>query len=113
MMPTGQTARSRHEAGAVALLTTEGAVRLVLSGPIDQLCAADVDAAVGEAVASGLPVEVDTRHVTFMDTAGVAALQSLTAAFPLRATFVTPTDLVRFLLQVTHLDESVEIAPET
>ena len=112
MMTTGQSARPRYEGGAVALLTTDGAVRLVLSGPIDQLCATDVDAAVSEAVAARLPVEVDTRHVTFMDSTGMAALQALSTACPLRATFINPTDLVRFLLQVTHLDAEVEIARE-
>jgi len=110
MTTTAQrTARSWHEQGNVAVLMTEGSVRLVLSGPIDQRCAPELDEAVREAVAVGLPVEIDTRNVTFMDSSGVAALAALTRECPLRATFIRPTELVRFLLQVTHLDDSVDI----
>ncbi|WP_052436625.1 STAS domain-containing protein [Georgenia sp. SUBG003] len=109
MTTTTDPAARWREQGTVAVLTTGGSVRLVLSGPIDQLCAADLDEAVREAVVAGLPVEVDTRNVTFMDSSAVAALQALTRASPLRATFIRPTDLVRFLLQVTHLGDSVEI----
>jgi len=109
MTTTERAARSWHEHGTVAVLTTEGSVRLVLSGPIDQLCSGDLNEAVKEAIAAGLPVEIDTRNVTFMDSSVVVALHTLSQACPLRATFIKPTDLVRFLLQVTHLGDSVKI----
>jgi anti-sigma B factor antagonist len=100
------------ENGTAAVLTCDGAIRIVLSGPIDQMCAADLDEAVNEAILAGLPVEIDTRNMTFMDSSGVAALQTLTRASPLRATFINPTELMRFLLQVTRLNEEVQITQE-
>jgi anti-sigma B factor antagonist len=107
---TEPTARSWREQGcAVVLTTAEGSVRLVLSGPIDQLCAPDLDEAVQETIAAGRPVEIDTRNVTFMDSSGVAALAALTRACPQRVAFIRPTELVRFLLQVTRLSDLVEI----
>lgn len=107
MKTTRRGARLHAEHGAVAVLTDNGCVRLVLSGAIDPLCADELNDAVPGTI-TGLPVEIDTRDVTFMDSTGVSALEALTRASPLRATFVEPTDLVRFLLQMTHLGTSVE-----
>lgn len=101
---------SRNDQGTFAVLTNHGRVRLVLAGSIDQLCAVELEEAVAEAVRTRLPVEVDTRHVTFMDSAGIGALQSLVSSSPHRVTFIEPAEVVRFLLQVTHLDSVVEIA---
>jgi anti-sigma B factor antagonist len=107
---TGREHRSQSDQGTFAVLTNHGCVRLVLCGSIDQRCVVDLQEAVLETVRTGLPVEVDTRHVTFMDSAGVGALASLVGLTVHRVTFIEPAEVVRFLLQVTHLGAAVEIA---
>ncbi|MCK6210870.1 STAS domain-containing protein [Georgenia sp. EYE_87] len=106
---TGRDSRTQNDTATFAVLTDQGRVRLVLAGSIDQLCVAELEEAVSETVRTGLPVEIDTRHVTFMDSAGIGALSSLTVASPHRVTFIEPAEVVRFLLHVTHLDATVEV----
>jgi anti-anti-sigma factor len=108
-MLTGRDTRTHTDLATFAVLTDQGRVRLVLAGSIDQLCMAELEEAVSETVRTGLPVEIDTRHVTFMDSAGIGALTSLTLASSHAVTFIEPAEVVRFLLHVTHLDAMVEI----
>ena len=106
---TGRDTRTHTDLATFAVLTDQGRVRLVLAGSIDQLCMAELEEAVAETVRTGLPVEIDTRHVTFMDSAGIGALRSLAMTSPHGVTFIEPAEVVRFLLHVTHLDATVEI----
>ena len=56
------------QARSVSVLTSPWRVRMVLSGPVDASMSDELTAAVREAERPGLPVEVDTRTVTFMDS---------------------------------------------
>ncbi len=86
--------------------------RVVLSGEID----ADIGPELGEAVAhaekSGLPVEIDAHHVTFMDSSGVAFLARLASRSPEKVRVLRAPPTVRFLLEVTRIGELLEIVDE-
>ncbi|AEG43110.1 STAS domain-containing protein [Isoptericola variabilis] len=86
--------------------------RVVLSGEID----ADIGAELGEAVAhaekSGLPVEIDAHHVTFMDSSGVAFLARLASRSPEKVRVLRAPPTVRFLLEVTRIGDLLEIVDD-
>lgn len=84
-------------------------VRLVLAGELDLLRKAELLDAVREAALSDLPVEVDARRVTFMDSSVIATLSRLIRATDHRPTFISPPQMVRFLLEVTQIGELVDI----
>jgi anti-anti-sigma factor len=107
--------------GAAVPLTDPGSVhvivgavrtRIVLAGEIDADLAADLHQAAADAESAGLPIEVDTQHVTFMDSSGVAFLARLStrSAEPVRLIRVPPT--VRFLLDVTRIGELLDVVDE-
>ncbi|TRW46537.1 STAS domain-containing protein [Georgenia yuyongxinii] len=83
--------------------------RLVLSGEIDVALASELTEAVSDAERAGLPVEIDARHVTFMDSSGVSMLARLAHRTPGRLTMIEPPDVVRFLLEVTRIGEVVDV----
>lgn len=96
--------------GSVALLTARSRARLVLAGDIDSTVSTDMAEALGEAERLRVPVEVDTRSVTFMDSAAIAQLARLVHHLAdRRVTFIEPADVVRFLLEVTSLGAAVDI----
>ncbi|TDE99103.1 anti-sigma factor antagonist [Occultella glacieicola] len=97
-----------HGGSVHALLESE-CTRLILSGEIDLSLNADLTEAVADAEAAGLPVQVDTRHVTFMDSSGIALLARLASRTPGRLTMIKPPDVVRFLLEVTRIGEMVDV----
>ncbi|MFD1507518.1 STAS domain-containing protein [Georgenia yuyongxinii] len=97
------------EPGTVALFALEDRVRLVLSGELDLATKADLLRAVREAVRYDQPVEVDTRHVTFMDSSAITTLSRLTQHTDQRPIFISPSDVVRFLLDVTMIGELVDV----
>ncbi len=86
--------------------------RVVLSGEID----ADIGTELGEAIAhaekSGLPVEIDAHHVTFMDSSGVAFLARLASRSPNKVRVLRAPPTVRFLLEVTRIGELLEIVDD-
>nr|WP_239073139.1 STAS domain-containing protein [Sediminihabitans luteus] len=86
--------------------------RIVLSGEVDADLAGELTEATAHAEATGLPVEIDAHHVTFMDSSGVAFLARLASrsAHPVRILRAPPT--VRFLLDVTRIGELLEIADD-
>ncbi|MPV89021.1 STAS domain-containing protein, partial [Georgenia ruanii] len=81
----------------------------VLSGEVDVALSGDLTEAVTEAERAGLPVEIDARHVTFMDSSGVSMLARLAHRTPGRLTMIEPPDVVRFLLGVTRIGEVVDV----
>jgi anti-anti-sigma factor len=83
--------------------------RLVLSGEVDATLGAELSEAVTDAERVGLPVEIDARHVTFMDSSGVSMLARLAHRTPGRLTLIQPPDVVRFLLEVTRIGEVVDV----
>ena len=97
------------EPGSVAVVLAEARVRLVLAGELDLAFKAELLEAVREAVRHDRPVEVDTRHVTFMDSSALAALSGLIHRTGHRPIFISPPDMVRFLLQVTRIGELVDV----
>lgn len=94
--------------GWVRVRTRPHSVLLELGGEVDAVMEGELERAVTEARSRDLPVEVDTRSVTFMDSLALASLARLTAG-QRATTFVDPPDLVRFLLEVTRLGEVIAI----
>lgn len=86
--------------------------RVVLSGEIDADISAELGDAISDAEASGLPVEIDAHHVTFMDSSGVAFLARLATRSPHKVRVLRAPPTVRFLLDVTRIGELLEIVDE-
>ncbi|MFH5824488.1 STAS domain-containing protein [Georgenia sp. AZ-5] len=96
--------------GPARLVVSAGQTRLVLSGELDTSCAAELAAAVNKAVEIGqFPVQVDARRVTFMDSSALSMLAYLAHRTDSRLAMIQPPDLVRSLLEVTSIDEVVDI----
>jgi anti-sigma B factor antagonist len=104
-----QSSPPQPEPGSVALIVSDTRVRLVLAGELDLLTKADLLEAVREAARHDRLVEVDARHVTFMDSAAIAALSRLIQLTDHRPVFIDPPELVRFLLHVTRIGELVDV----
>ena len=101
-----------HDAGTASVMVAHGRTRLVLSGEIDVALSSELTEAVADAEASRNPVEIDARHVTFMDSSGVALLARLAHRTPGPLTMIKPPDVVRFLLDITRLGDVVTILDE-
>ncbi|PFG41310.1 STAS domain-containing protein [Georgenia soli] len=97
------------EQGLVSVLTSPARVRIVLAGPVDASLSDELATAAREAADAGVPVDVDTRTVTFMDSTVIAAIAHLAHRISHRVRFIEPPDLVRFLLEVTHIGEVVDV----
>ncbi|UFU02681.1 STAS domain-containing protein [Ruania suaedae] len=95
--------------GVVQTLMEGEYTRMVLSGEIDVSMSTELGEAVAEAERAGLPVHVDVRHVVFMDSAGVALLARLASHTPGRPVLIRPPDVVRFLLEATHIGDLVDV----
>ncbi len=106
--PTG----GGHDSGTASVMVAQGRTRLVLSGEIDVALSSELTEAVAEAEASRNRVEIDARHVTFMDSSGVALLARLAHRTPGPLTMIKPPDVVRFLLDITRLGDVVTILDE-
>ncbi|RPF26804.1 STAS domain-containing protein [Georgenia muralis] len=98
--------------GSASVLLLPGRTRLVLAGEVDTSLGEELTRSVAEVEDAGLPVEVDVRHVTFMDSSVVSALAGLAFRYPHRLVFIKPPDVVRFLLEVTNLGEMVDIVDD-
>ncbi|GAA4430430.1 hypothetical protein GCM10023169_33860 [Georgenia halophila] len=97
-------------AGEVMLRSTDGRVRLVLTGEIDASLAPRLSSATAEALARELPIDIHTRSVTFMDSSALTYLARMASTYqPRRLTFVDPSDVVLFLLDVTKVGDVVEV----
>ena len=103
------TPRGAGGAGSVHTLLDPDRTRLVLSGEIDVALTDELTEAVTDAETAGLPVEVDARHVTFMDSSGIALLARLANRTPGRLSLIKPPDVVRFLLEVTRIGDLVDV----
>ncbi|PYF95944.1 anti-anti-sigma factor [Georgenia satyanarayanai] len=96
-------------AGTVTLHVSPDRVRLILRGELDMLMKTELLDAVHEVVLHDVPVEVDVRDVTFMDSSVLAALSRLIQVSKERPVFISPPPVVRFLLDVTRIGELVDI----
>lgn len=99
----------RSEPNDVSVLTSPTRTRLVLAGEMDLTAQGELDEAIEEVVVRRLPVDIDTRNVTFMDSSVVAALARLVQRLEEPPTLVDPPELVRFLLDVTKLSDVVTV----
>lgn len=111
-MADDTTPRRVSEPGSAYVMAAPGRCRLVLAGEIDVALGAELSEAVSEAERSGATVEVDARHVTFMDSSGVALLARLAHRSSERLTIIQPPDVVRFLLEITRLGDLTTILDE-
>jgi anti-sigma B factor antagonist len=98
--------------GSVTVRTSATRTRLVLSGEVDMSLADELSAAVDDALAQKLPVDVDVRDVTFLDSSGLSKLVRLATSAVTRPRLIKPPDFVTFLLEVTRLDEVMDVVAE-
>ncbi|TNM69125.1 STAS domain-containing protein [Streptomyces sp. NP160] len=100
------------EPGSVHVILGSRKTRVVLTGEVDAELGQDLLEASADAEASGLPVEVDVRNVTFMDSTGVAFLARLASRSPAKLVLIRPPDLVRFLIQVTSISQVLRVVED-
>lgn len=100
------------EAGSVHVMVGPTRTRIVLSGEIDASLGPELQEAAADAETAGRPVEVDARHVRFMDSSGVTLLARLASRTPGRLQVIRPPDVVRFLLEVTHIGDLVDVVDD-
>ena len=100
------------EPGSVHVITGIDHVRVILAGEVDAELAGDLQDATTAVERSGLPVEVDAHHVTFMDSSGVAFLARLTTRSPYRVRLLNVPPTVRFLLEVTRIGELLDVVED-
>ena len=83
-----------------------------MTGEIDQSTNADLTDAVNEAISLARSVQVDVRHVRFMDSSGIAMLAYLAQRTQYPLLMIQPPEVLRFLMEVTRLDEVVDITED-
>lgn len=99
-------------AGSVALLTSSTRSRLVLAGEIDINAEPELSEAIGELLSLGLPVDIDTRNVAFMDSSAVSGIARLSTQLGHRPRLICPPESVLFLLTVTRVADDVDVLEE-
>ena len=97
------------EPASVHVIVAGERTRIVISGEIDADLAPDLLEAATDAETTGLPIEVDAQHVTFMDSSGIAFLARLASRSGDRVRVLRAPDTVRFLLEVTRIGELLEL----
>jgi anti-anti-sigma factor len=100
------------EPASVHVIVMGDRTRIVVSGEIDADLSADLQEATSDAEATGLPIEVDAQHVTFMDSSGIAFLARLASRSTERVRILRAPDTVRFLLEVTRIGELLDLVDE-
>jgi len=100
------------EPGSVHVITGIDHIRVILAGEVDAELAADLQDATTAVERSGLPVEVDAHHVTFMDSSGVAFLARLASRSSYRVRLLNVPPTVRFLLEVTRIGELLDVVDD-
>lgn len=98
--------------GSTAVLTAGGRTRLVLAGEVDASMDEELATCTSEITRLGQPLDVDVRNVTFMDSSVLAVIARLTQRLSGPVRVIGPSDSVRFLLELTHLVDVVEILDE-
>ena len=113
MESTDQLLPSPSESpGSIAVLTSADRSRLVLAGELDITVEPDLAEAVGELLTLGLPVDIDARNVTFMDSSALSGIARLSNQLEHRPRLIGPPESVRFLLSVTRIADDVDILDE-
>lgn len=109
---TDRSAPPHGEPGAVHVILGADTTRIVLSGEVDADLGSDLHQATADAEHAGLPIEVDTHHVTFMDSSGVAFLARLATRSHHRVRLLRVPPTVRFLLEVTRIGELLDVVDD-
>ena len=99
------------EPASVHVIVEADRTCIVLSGEVDADLAADLREATADAEATGLPIEVDAQHVTFMDSSGIAFLARIATRSSERVRVINAPEPVRFLLEVTRIGELLDVVP--
>lgn len=107
-----RSAPLRGEPGTVHVILGADRTRIVLSGEVDADLGTDLHQATVDAEHAGLPIEVDTHHVTFMDSSGVAFLARLATRSQHRVQLLRVPPTVRFLLEVTRIGELLDVVDD-
>lgn len=100
------------EPASVHVIVAGERTRIVISGEIDADLMPDLLEAAADAEMTGLPIEVDAQHVTFMDSSGIAFLARLASRSAERVRILRAPDAVRFLLEVTRIGELLDLIDE-
>ncbi|GAA4285923.1 hypothetical protein GCM10022262_02820 [Georgenia daeguensis] len=95
--------------GSAAVLTTGERTRLVLAGEVDASMNDELATCTTEITRLNGPLDVDVRNVTFMDSSVLAVLARLTQRLSAPVRVIGASESVRFLLELTHLSEVVEL----
>jgi len=104
-----ELARAARHPGSVQVLHSGSRVRLVLTGEVDASMNAQMVEAVHDVADRDLPIDVETRQVTFIDSSAIALLVYLAHRVPHPMRFIQPSEPVRFLMDITQLDEQAEV----
>ena len=88
----------------------EAAVRLILAGEIGVGLDGELAAVATEVATVSAPVEIDARHVTFLDRCGVEFLANLANRLPSKPKLFPVTPTIEFLLEVTRTKELFELS---
>ena len=99
--------------GKVWVFSGGPSTMVILDGEIDASMAAELQEAVQQAEAASAPVQVDACGLTFLDSAGIAALARLAIRTPGRLIVFGASEAVQFLLEVTQLKDLMELREDT
>lgn len=98
--------------GSAAVLTVGDRTRLVLAGEVDASMNEELDTCTTEITRLGQPLDVDVRNVTFMDSSVLAVIARINQRLSGPVRVIGPSESVRFLLELTHLADVVEVLDE-
>ena len=96
-------------AGEVSVLFEPRRTVVVLSGEVDHAMEPELRQAAKAAIDAGTTVQVDTRHVRFIDSIGLALIARLAASLPGRVSVLHPPPHLQLLLEVAQLQRVVRI----
>lgn len=95
--------------GSVELVLGPDRSLLRLEGVVDAELNQELAGAFLTAARRGLPAEVDARGTTFVDSTLIGAIAHLAHQLPAEVTVVDPPEQVRFLLQVSEVEQLVTV----
>lgn len=102
---------SSPAAGEVSVLFEPRRTVVLLSGEVDHAMEPELRQAAEAAIAAGNRVDVDARHVTFIDSIGVSFIARIAASVGQVSVLHAPPNLA-FLLDVTQLSSIVRVSSE-
>lgn len=97
------------KAGRVTVHPDADHTTITLAGEIDADLVDELRQATLDATATGLAIEIDVRAVTFMDSTGVSFFIAAARRSPKVVRVHGAGDAVRLVLQVTRVDELLEL----